>query len=133
MNCSILVGIPWKPGGRDLSGCDCMGLAILAQKILFGRELPFPEYSPEIYREESRRMDMVFQNDYGMIHASAPPLQGDWGVISFRKCNHVMTFIERDLALHILEGCRSRISRFSYPANGRRVTLYRYREGNPWV
>ena len=110
-----------------------MGLAILAQNILFKRKLDFPEYDSSLYIEESRRMDRVFQEDYSMDLVSSPPLSGDWGVINFKKCNHVMTFIKRDLVLHILEGCTSRISRFSYSANSRRFQLYRYKEGCSWV
>lgn len=43
-----MIGIPWKTKGRDRSGIDCVGLALLAQKKLFGREYEFPfDYDPE--------------------------------------------------------------------------------------
>ena len=43
-----MIGIPWKTKGRDRSGIDCVGLALLAQKELFGREYEFPfDYDPE--------------------------------------------------------------------------------------
>ena len=66
-----LVGVPYKNHGRDESGCDCYGVAIL----LFGktgRSLPDYQYSPDWYEkgynhylehyhecaEEIRKMDL---------------------------------------------------------------------------
>lgn len=43
-----MIGIPWKTKGRDRNGIDCVGLALLAQRELYGREYPFPfDYDPE--------------------------------------------------------------------------------------
>lgn len=40
-----LIGIPYKPHGRDLNGLDCYGLVIIAIDILTGIKIPDIEYS----------------------------------------------------------------------------------------
>ena len=35
-----LIGVPYKPHGRDLNGLDCYGLVILAIEILTGIKIP---------------------------------------------------------------------------------------------
>ena len=48
MTLEDLIGIPWRAGGRDTDGCDCVGLALLVQQELWGRKFPFPhQYDPE--------------------------------------------------------------------------------------
>ena len=42
-----MIGIPWKAKGRDRHGIDCVGLALLAQSELYGRDYDFPyDYDP---------------------------------------------------------------------------------------
>jgi cell wall-associated NlpC family hydrolase len=56
MTIAELVGTPYKTHGRDLSGLDCYGAAILAEKILVGKTLPDAIYS------ESDRRDMILRD-----------------------------------------------------------------------
>lgn len=52
------VGIPYRPGGRDLSGIDCWGLFALIWEREFGRALPSydgPLWSPGATAEEVAR------------------------------------------------------------------------------
>lgn len=39
MEIKNLIGVPYVKHGRDLNGLDCYGCAILAEKILTGKEL----------------------------------------------------------------------------------------------
>jgi hypothetical protein len=37
-----LLGIPWKKGGRDFNGCDCIGIVLLWAREVLGLEIEFP-------------------------------------------------------------------------------------------
>lgn len=128
---SYLVGIPWEVGGTTVRGCDCIGLAIMAQNIFFDRNFDFPEFDSSRNEIESKRMRAEFPVLYNMHPVKGAHRSGDWGVITFGACDHVITFLEPNQALHIIEGGTSRISTFRSIL--KKIQLFRYREeGHKW-
>ena len=111
MTLADLVGIPWKVGGRDRSGIDCVGLAILAQKVLRGRDLDFrqPYDEPTQYERSVLIRDEVER----IMERTTAPRIGSVGLFFFEKCWHVVTFTDAMYFLHVFEGRTSRISRLT--------------------
>lgn len=111
MTLADLVGIPWKVGGRDRSGIDCVGLAILAQKVLCGRDLEFRQSYDELNQYE--RSVLIRDEVERVFEREEPPRTGSVGLFYFEKCWHVVTFTDAMHFLHVFEGRTSRISRLT--------------------
>lgn len=113
-----LIGIPWLPGGRSLSGTDCLGLAIMAQKALFGRVVPdIWKFEPEeIFRESERIREEITKV---MIPTTEYAL-GNVFLFRFEAGLHLGTMVAPHLFLHIYEGRKSQISRLT-PAYKSRI------------
>lgn len=102
---SGLIGIPWLLGGRTPEGCDCLGLAILAQRELFGKVVEDVWiYDRETYREVSR----IAPRDIVRIGAGEveTPRDGDVAFLLLRGYGHLSTVVGEGL-LTIFEGSRS--------------------------
>lgn len=112
MTLADLVGVPWKVRGRGLDGLDCVGLAVLAQKVLCGRELEFPQ---EYDEEDQYERSAVIREEVGRIfrETAREAAAGRVGLLFFEPCWHVVTFTDRTHFLHIFEGGTSRISRLT--------------------
>jgi len=97
-----LTGIPWKVGGRGRDGVDCLGLALLAQRELFGRHIEDVwRYDESTYRAVSLTApaDLL---ELGAVEVSEP-LDGDVAFLRVRDCGHLSTWIDGRL-LTIYEG-----------------------------
>jgi len=106
-----LVGIPWQVHGRDTSGIDCVGLALLAQDVMCGRRLHFgQEYTAEDLGEKSQVISAEIVRYF--VPCGEPCFAGV-GVFEFPECLHVGTFVSRTHFLHIFEQRTSRISRLT--------------------
>ncbi len=103
-----MIGIPWLAKGRDRSGIDCVGLALLAQRELYGREYAFPfDYDPET-GDERVLLDWL---DCIADEADAPR-DGDLVVYRMPGADgvtrhHIGTVVDEAL-LHIYPGKTSR-------------------------
>lgn len=100
-----LIGIPWKIGGRDREGCDCLGLALMAQREFWGREIPDVwRYDRESYRETSR----IAPRDLLRLGAAevGSAQDGDVAFLLIRGTGHLSTVVGGGL-LTIWEGSRS--------------------------
>lgn len=116
MTFSGLVGIPWKAGGRDADGCDCVGLALLAQRELWGREYPFPHrYDPE---SDAAMEEPLFRWLHEIARPVADPAPGRLVVMQMTmngvRYGHIGTILPGDplRMLHIYPGHRSQAVRF---------------------
>ncbi len=111
MTLADLVGIPGKVGGRDRSGIDCVGLAILAQKVLCDRDLDFRQSYDESTQYE--RSVLIRDEVERIMERTTAPRIGSVGLFYFEKCWHVVTFTDAMYFLHVFEGRTSRISRLT--------------------
>ena len=103
-----MIGIPWLAKGRDHNGIDCVGLALLAQKELYGREYDFPfDYDPETGDENillgwmssiADEVNTAREGDLAIYR-----LPGIDGVVR----HHIGTVVD-DALLHIYPGKSSR-------------------------
>jgi len=111
MMLSDLVGIPWKVGGRSLNGIDCVGLAILAQRVLCERELSFPQKYGESDQHEK---SVIIKEEVERLFSPAKaPETGAVGLFYFGDCWHVATFTGATHFLHIFPGQTSRIHKLT--------------------
>lgn len=116
-----LTGIPWKVGGRDRCGVDCLGLALLAQRELFGRIIEDVwHYGESTYQAVS----LTAPADLLMLGAvEVPqPLDGDVAFLRIRYCGHLSTWVDGRL-LTIYEG---RPSMWRKPMSGVPFRFFRF-------
>ena len=107
-----MIGIPWKTKGRDRHGIDCVGLALLAQKELYGHDYEFPfDYDP-LTDDESILINWV----ESIADRVDKPQDGDL-IIYRMPCNgvdkyHIGTVVGGAL-LYTYPGKTSRMSRIN--------------------
>jgi len=124
----MIVGIPWKVGGRDENGVDCVGLALLAQKELCGKTYPFPHnYNPEtdVFKEaellewlHSIAEEVSIPEVYGLVVIQLPLL----GM-------HIGTFVAINKVLHTFPGGSSRIVPFDGMFKKRALVFFKGKGG----
>jgi cell wall-associated NlpC family hydrolase len=123
MTYADLAGIPWKVGGMDYDGVDCLGLAYLAQRDLYGNNLDISY----IYKEDNiLRMSKIIMQE--MTKFAAPvdiPLMGDVAILKFRASLHIATYVDSDLLLHTSRNKESRLVRLSGGMGGFLHGFYR--------
>jgi lipoprotein Spr len=125
------VGIPYRPGGRDRSGCDCFGLLALVLRERFGLRVPDPAIPPGPMDDtaalavEYLRQSLCWR-EVGL--AAAEP--GD--ALSLRVCGlpvHCGVVVEPGRFLHTMAGTNAVLERYTGPAWLPRIAgVYRYRE-----
>lgn len=105
-----MIGIPWKTKGRDRHGVDCVGLALLAQKELYGREYDFSyDYNP-LTDDESILINWV----EGIADKVDKPQDGDLIIyrmpVNSENKHHIATVVDGAL-LHIYPFKKSQMTR----------------------
>jgi cell wall-associated NlpC family hydrolase len=109
----LLVGVPFKVGGRDISGMDCLGL-VLAGCQLLGRPFPDPwKRYAEVWQRGERPIEELTPAGWSQLLPAVHLLRGD--IILSRSDgvpNHVSLAVgARDLLHTTKEGQRSEIIR----------------------
>jgi cell wall-associated NlpC family hydrolase len=108
-----LIGIPWKLGGRDRNGIDCLGLVILAERELFGVTIPDAwVYTEQDYGAVSL-MAAAHMPELGYIPVDVPT-DGDIAYIEIAGHGHLGVWIGGAI-LTIVEGGRSSWKRRRLP------------------
>jgi cell wall-associated NlpC family hydrolase len=87
-NIKDLVGIPYKAGGRDKSGIDCLGLVAEYLKA-FEIYLPEPEYNEHWAKEQSGIFSNWMDNFVQFFTREEKPCKGD--IVLFRNVDGVET------------------------------------------
>ena len=112
-----LIGIPFRPGGTAVDGCDCWGLVCLAYRTLYGIALDIAPASGAEVLAEAARWSRV-----------TTPTVGD--VLLFRARGwpaHVGVALGQGRMLHVVEGGVSAVERCDGPVwAARLVGAYRH-------
>ena len=112
-----LLSIPWKPGGRDRDGIDCVGLFLEMQRRM-GRTVPAygsDEGVLAIARESWERVEDPQPGDAVLLRSSKPA----W---------HIGTVTKRGVMIHAKEGAGVVVERYDAPQYARRVEgIYKLR------
>jgi len=88
-----MIGIPWKLGGRDRGGIDCLGLVILAERELFGVRIPdLWNYNGQSYGEISRKSADIMDS-LGYLRVKVPE-NGDIALLELGGFGHLGVWIE---------------------------------------
>lgn len=102
---SRFVGIPWLLGGSTFNGCDCVGLFLLTQRVLYGREIPHLwNYGERDFLEVSLTMPAEMEK-LGWDEVAGPQ-DGDVGYAVIAGAGHLATFV-RGAHLTITQYTRS--------------------------
>ena len=124
-NVNELIGLSW--GFAD--GCvDCAKLAVMAQKVIRGINIPYPyNYCEE--RAFTRLAHGLLVNEVKRLCVPVKkPSLGVVGVVQFQgETPHLITFISETEFLHIPRNNTSRITRFTKPYERRLVGLFWYK------
>lgn len=107
---SSVIGVPFKPHGRDRDGLDCWGLVCLAYRELKGVELD--DYSSE-YRtlKDFDRLRTIFQRECGTTWRKVDkPEPLDVAVI-YRRARpiHAGIYIGNGRILHVEHGIETTV------------------------
>jgi len=102
---SRFVGIPWLLGGSTFNGCDCVGLFLLTQRVLYGREIPHLwNYGERDFLQVSLTMPAEMEK-LGWDEVAGPQ-DGDVGYAVIAGAGHLATFV-RGAHLTITQYTRS--------------------------
>lgn len=130
-NINKLIGIPFKNGGRDFDGCDCMGLSILVHKEM-GKTIP--DFKAD--STDSILINNIFENQEAT---------GRWEKIEFPEApcivvmglhpeiknmiTHVGTYIGSGNVVHTLEDSTSSVFKITHPFFKNKIKgYYKYAE-----
>ena len=101
-----LIGIPFKDKGRDIKGCDCMGLAVMAHEE-FGKNIPdFLVDSDNSEDINSKFLEQLYSNCWTELKKPEVPCIVVFGFNQHdpKMITHVGTYIGEDKVLHIVDG-----------------------------
>jgi cell wall-associated NlpC family hydrolase len=97
----------WEENGRELSGCDCYGLARIARQVLEGRH-DLPAY---VTPKQFKHCERVVRDELDLHWTEIPRGQeqpGDFILIKKRGLDiHVGYVTRRGWMLHIEENCNA--------------------------
>lgn len=119
-----LVGIPWRVGGRDFDGVDCVGLVVLAQRVLFGRDYSEIAEPGPVEDYEARSLEILDRLP-AVMERVAEVRHGDVLLFRFAVCVHIGTYLEGGKVLHIFDNTESRITDYGRYFRDRQIAIYR--------
>ena len=112
---SDLIGIPFVNGGRDLSGCDCWGLTLLAFKK---HGINLIDYRISCFA--SNLIDLQVESDKSAWRKISEPTEPCLMVMRIDSdapdlASHIGTYIRRGRFLHTMIKRNSVIERIDHP------------------
>lgn len=122
------IGIPYKAGGRDRTGCDCWGLVYLVLKEQFGKTIPIFDGLKGPTPEEST---LLFDINRPLVDAYMPDIPKEGDIVLLRilgKPSHVGVYLGHGLMLHTMIGHDSAVDRVDGPRWAKKIEgFYRVR------
>lgn len=112
------LGIPYRHGGRDRTGLDCLGLASLFYKKL-GIDLPAGDgrpYTTDWYKSDPERFRRGLEQIGRAVDLKTEPL-APLDLVYFRvggAITHAGVMINRHSFLHVMNGQEVRISPLTF-------------------
>lgn len=119
-----LVGIPWRVGGRDFDGVDCVGLVVLAQRVLFGRDYSEIAEPGPVEDYEARSLEILDRLP-AVMERVTEIRHGDILLFRFAACVHIGTYLEGGKVLQIFDNTESRITDYGRYFRDRQIAIYR--------
>jgi len=127
-NFSKYIGLPYKNLGRDFSGVDCYGIAVLVFKNELGIDLP--DFTDLLYSKD--RFDILSKEDHilnsiGLQWISVDePYKIFDGLIfnsnkDLRLTNHIGLYIGNEKFIHIVVDSTSMVSKLDDPFWSRKL------------
>ena len=87
------IGIPFREGGRDFTGCDCGGLVVLALREECGiQALDFTEYEA---------LDFMGMAGFEKIGAGIERVMGEWGAVEKPQAFDLARFYHGRYPCHV--------------------------------
>jgi cell wall-associated NlpC family hydrolase len=112
-----LVGIPFKDRGRDITGCDCMGLSLMAHES-FGVSIPDFKIDSESSAEiNSVFVNQLYSNVWEKLESPEVPCIVVFGFEPSMPdmVTHVGTYIGSGKVLHTLTDKSSQTFKLDHP------------------
>lgn len=120
------VGIPYRKGGRDMDGVDCLGLFLLLHRVRFGRMIHDPACGTA--EAISQRVAEAERERYEQV--TGPVQEGD--AILMRLSGHpihVGYCVDETYMIHAFDEAGSQLERWNASKWANRVTgVYRHRD-----
>lgn len=122
------VGIPFKSGGRDFTGADCWGVAVLYYKHQLGIDLP--SFADEYHADDTERLrELIARHREGWQRVTVPSV-GD--LVLFKLLGtetHIGVCLGNGKFLHATQKSASAVQDLNGTEYSRRVVGYfKYRE-----
>lgn len=126
-----LIGVPFVDKGRDIKGCDCMGLTIMAHKA-FNIELPdFNVESDDSEKINSNFIEQLYSNKWEKLEKPEVPCVVVFGFNPHcpEMVTHVGTYIGEGKILHTLTDKSSSVFKMDHPFFKNKILgFYRYEQ-----
>lgn len=126
-----LIGIPFVDKGRDKSGCDCMGLAIMTHKA-FNVDIPdFQVESDDSEKINSNFIEQLYSNKWVKLEKPEKPCIVVLGFNPYcpDMVTHVGTYIGDNKILHTLTDKSSTVFKLEHPFFKNKILgFYRYEQ-----
>lgn len=125
MDVSKYIGLPFKPLGRAVDGCDCWGLARIIYRDEFGIDIPSLQYAAPYDPEELFGV-MDDESRHWLPVELGKEKPGD--ILTLRALNpHVGIVVERGLMIHIQQTTAACIDRYKRSSWKKRIMgIYRH-------
>ncbi len=121
------IGIPYRHGGRDLKGLDCLGLAYCFYQDL-GTEIPDGDgspYSPQwVYEDPERYLRGIQKVGREVSITAIQPLDFVYFKIG-RYISHCGVMVDSQYFIHVLQGTRVHLTLLNWAWRRRLVGIRR--------